>query len=131
MQKSFSISCRLCTGSMPALVYFAVRLFACTAASPLPDGHRPAERDCERVNNQQRRKWYGVRDEFPIARGYVRNRWRIDSGCALMSAHKSPTRSILAAIVRNVNVRGATSPRSISSQVHGAETGAPGFARTA
>ena len=34
-------------------------------------------------------------------------------------------------MVRSVNVRGPTSPRSTSSHVHGAETGAPGFARTA
>ena len=45
--------------------------------------------------------------------------------------HKSPTTAILEAIVRNVNVRGAMSPCSTSSHVHGADTGAPGFARTA
>jgi len=49
----------------------------------------------------------------------------------LRSAHKSPTSFIRRAIVRNVNVCGPTFPRSISSQVHGADTGAPGFARTA
>ena len=56
---------------------------------------------------------------------------RIDCGCALISAHGSPAEAVLCAIVRSVNVRGATSPRSTSSHVHGAETGAPGFARTA
>src|SRR4051812_7599926 len=56
---------------------------------------------------------------------------RIDCGCALMSAHRSPTLAVLAAIARKVNVCGATSPRSISSHVHGADTGAPGLARTA
>ena len=47
-----------------------------------------------------------------------------------MSAHRSPTVEILCAIVRKVNVFGPTSPRSNSSQVHGAETGAPGLALT-
>ena len=36
-----------------------------------------------------------------------------------------------AGMFRSVNVRGPTSPRSTSSHVHGADTGAPGFARTA
>ena len=48
-----------------------------------------------------------------------------------MSDQRSPTSAMRAAIVRSVNVRGPTSPRSISSHVHGADTGAPGFARTA
>jgi hypothetical protein len=34
-------------------------------------------------------------------------------------------------MVRSVNVCGVTSPRSISSHVHGADTGALGFGRTA
>ena len=33
-------------------------------------------------------------------------------------------------IVRSVNVRGTTAPDSTSSHVHGADTGAPGLART-
>jgi hypothetical protein len=33
-------------------------------------------------------------------------------------------------MLRMVKVRGDTSPRSTSSQVQGAETGAPGLART-
>ena len=45
--------------------------------------------------------------------------------------HRSPTPATRPAIVRSVNVRGPTSPRSTSSHVHGADTGAPGFARTA
>jgi len=48
-----------------------------------------------------------------------------------MSFHKSPTSAMRAAIVRSVKVRGPTSPRSSSSQAQGADTGAPGFARTA
>src|SRR5438128_8904956 len=48
-----------------------------------------------------------------------------------MSDHTSPTSATRPAIVRSVNVCGPTSPRSSSSHVHGAETGAPGFARTA
>ena len=40
----------------------------------------------------------------------------------------SPTIAVLSAIVRKVNVPGATSPRSTSSYVHGADTGAPGAA---
>jgi hypothetical protein len=50
---------------------------------------------------------------------------------ASISAHRSPAFPIRAAMVRSVNVPGPTSPRSISSHVHGADTGAPGFARTA
>ena len=46
------------------------------------------------------------------------------------SFHRSPTASSRCAIVRSVNVRGPTARRSISSQVHGADTGAPGRART-
>ena len=45
----------------------------------------------------------------------------------LISAHTSPTDSIRSAIVRSVNVRGPTAPRSISCHVHGADTGAPRF----
>src|SRR5688572_2619699 len=45
--------------------------------------------------------------------------------------HTSPTAATRSAIVRNVKLRGPTSPRSISSHVHGADTGAPGFGRTA
>ena len=48
-----------------------------------------------------------------------------------MSDQTSPSSATRAAMLRNVNVRGSTVPRSISSHVHGAETGAPGFARTA
>ena len=44
-----------------------------------------------------------------------------------MSDQRSPTSATRAAIVRSVNVCGPTSPRSISSHVHGADTGAPGF----
>jgi hypothetical protein len=47
-----------------------------------------------------------------------------------MSPHRSPTAETRWAIVRNVNVLGPTSPRSNSCQVHGAETGAFGLART-
>ena len=46
------------------------------------------------------------------------------------AAHRSPTASRRAGIVRSVNVCGATAPRSTSSHVHGADTGAPGRART-
>jgi len=49
----------------------------------------------------------------------------------LISDHKSPTRSIRAAIFLTLNVRGSTLPLSTSSHVHGADTGAPGFGRTA
>jgi hypothetical protein len=48
-----------------------------------------------------------------------------------MSDHRSPTSAIRRAIVRSVNVRGVAAPRSSSAHVHGAETGAPGRARTA
>jgi len=47
-----------------------------------------------------------------------------------MSAHKSPTSETRSGIVRSVKLRGPTSRRSTSSQAHGAETGAPVFART-
>src|SRR5437879_2426368 len=47
-----------------------------------------------------------------------------------MSAHTSPTFAMRSGIFRRVNVRGFTSPRSISSHVHGADTGAPHLART-
>jgi hypothetical protein len=53
------------------------------------------------------------------------------SGWPRMSDHRSPTPAMRLAIVRSVNVRGPTSPRSSSSHVHGADTGAPVFARTA
>lgn len=47
-----------------------------------------------------------------------------------MSAHRSPREEIRWAIIRNVKLFGPTSPRSSSSHEQGAETGAPGFART-
>ena len=49
----------------------------------------------------------------------------------LRSSHKSPTCSTRSAIVRIVNDWGSTVPASTSSHVHGAETGAPDFGRTA
>src|SRR5687767_8082644 len=48
-----------------------------------------------------------------------------------MSDHKSPTASIRAAIFFSVNVLGPIDALSSSSHVQGADTGAPGFARTA
>jgi hypothetical protein len=48
-----------------------------------------------------------------------------------MSDHRSPTSANLDGIVERVKVRGPTVPRSTSSQVHGADTGAPGLARVA
>ena len=47
-----------------------------------------------------------------------------------ISPHTSPTFAIRSAILRTVKVPGCTSPRSISSHVHGADTGAPRLART-
>src|SRR5262249_31796626 len=47
-----------------------------------------------------------------------------------MLCHTSPAFSMRSAIVRSLNVRGPTAPDSTSSHVHGADTGAPGFART-
>ena len=47
-----------------------------------------------------------------------------------MSAHTSPTFAMRSGMFRSVNVPGFTSPRSTSSHVHGADTGAPRFART-
>lgn len=44
--------------------------------------------------------------------------------------HRSPTSAIRFSIVRNVKLFGCTSPVSTSSHEHGADTGAPGFART-
>ena len=46
------------------------------------------------------------------------------------SFHRSPTSAIRFSIIRNVNVLGPTAPLETSSHVHGAETGAPAFART-
>lgn len=46
------------------------------------------------------------------------------------SAQRSPRSPIGWAILRMAKLRGVTLPRSTSSQVHGAETGAPGLART-
>ena len=46
------------------------------------------------------------------------------------SSHRSPIRASRSGMLRSVNVCGCTSPRSTSSHVHGAETGAPGLART-
>src|SRR5205814_5214225 len=43
-----------------------------------------------------------------------------------MPAHKSPAFATRSGMFRSVKVRGLTSPRSISSHVQGAETGAPG-----
>ena len=48
-----------------------------------------------------------------------------------MSPHRSPTSAIRSAMLRSVNDCGLTLPLSTSSQVHGADTGAPGLARTA
>ncbi len=53
---------------------------------------------------------------------------RMECGCSSMSAHMSPVAAILALIFRSVNVRGSMLPLRISSQVHGADTGAPAFA---
>ena len=50
---------------------------------------------------------------------------------SLMSDQRSPTSATREGIDRRVNVRGPTSPRSSSSHVQGADTGAPGLARTA
>lgn len=50
---------------------------------------------------------------------------------ASMPDQRSPTSAIRAAMVRSVHVRGPTAPPSTSAHVHGAETGAPGLARTA
>src|SRR5712672_1170645 len=47
-----------------------------------------------------------------------------------MSAHRSPTFATRSGMFRRVNVPGFTSPRSTSSHVQGADTGAPRFART-
>jgi hypothetical protein len=47
-----------------------------------------------------------------------------------MSDHKSPAFWIRASIFLKVKVLGPTFPLSTSSQVQGADTGAPGFART-
>ncbi len=44
--------------------------------------------------------------------------------------HTSPTFEMRAGMLRRVNEVGATAPRSTSSQVTGADTGAPGLART-
>ena len=46
------------------------------------------------------------------------------------SAHRSPTSPIRFSIFRTLNDLGPTAPVSTSSHVHGAETGAPVFART-
>ena len=48
-----------------------------------------------------------------------------------MSAHRSPTSSIRSGMLRRVNDCGITFPLSTSSQVHGADTGAPRFGRSA
>ena len=45
-------------------------------------------------------------------------------------AHRSPSSATRSGMFRRLNVSGSTSPRSISSHVHGADTGAPRFART-
>src|SRR5688500_17152320 len=63
------------------------------------------------------------RRSFSIGRFNDRPRRRI-------SAQRSPTFAMRSGIFRTVNVRGSTSPRTTSSHVHGADTGAPGFART-
>src|SRR5688572_17778925 len=47
-----------------------------------------------------------------------------------ISDHKSPASATRWTIVRNVKLFGCTSPPSTSSHVHGADTGAPDFART-
>jgi hypothetical protein len=44
--------------------------------------------------------------------------------------HKSPTSVTRWTIMRNVKLFGSTTPRSTSSHVHGADTGAPALART-
>ena len=54
---------------------------------------------------------------------------RIDEG-RRSSAHRSPTPARRSRIVRRVNDCGCTAPASTSSHVQGADTGAPGLART-
>ena len=56
----------------------------------------------------------------------VNDRFRLGISC-----HRSPTASIRSAMFTSVKLWGCTSPLSTSSHVHGAETGAPGLARTA
>jgi hypothetical protein len=81
---------------------------------------RPRAEDADRASNGIYRR---VRPfNFSIARFNDRPRRR-------MSAHTSPTVLMRAAMLRIVNVCGATSPRSTSFHVQGADTGAPGFAR--
>ena len=47
------------------------------------------------------------------------------------SAQRSPTSKARFAIFLTVNVRGPTAPDDTSSQLHGADTGAPGLGLTA
>src|SRR5262245_10478457 len=47
-----------------------------------------------------------------------------------MLAHKSPRAAARSGMFLSVDVRGPTDPSSISFHVHGADTGAPGLART-
>src|SRR5262249_52732394 len=70
------------------------------------------------------RAGHDIRSSFPIP-------GPIASALLYISDQRSPTALTRAAIVRSVNVRGWTRPLSTSCQVHGADTGAPGFGRTA
>jgi len=68
--------------------------------------------------------WAYIPGKLPAARSN-------DCPRSFISDHKSPTFAMRAAIVRKVNLCGVISPWSSSSHVHGADTGAPGLARTA
>lgn len=62
---------------------------------------------------------------FSLSIGFVNDRF-----LRSMSAQRSPAFLIRAGMFVSVKVPGLTVPFSISSHVHGADTGAPRFART-
>src|SRR5438552_2334310 len=66
---------------------------------------------------------------LPSRRNFSIGRFNDRPRCR-MSAHTSPMLATRSGIFLSVNVPGVTSPRSSSAHVHGADTGAPRFART-
>src|ERR1700752_789694 len=86
------------------------------------------------VTFQQRHRTWSAQSNHPqISQIHLCNLWMAfvsERFLGNMSAQRSPASLMRWAIVRNVKLFGWTSPRSISFHVHGAETGAPGLART-
>ena len=79
---------------------------------------------------KKKRGFWGVSSEAAAGTIVASSQSAVRFPRAISPAQRSPAFARRGAIVRNVKVWGSTVPCSISAHVHGAETGAPGRART-